>query len=961
MKRAITAVFLALALVFVSIGATACAKDELPVPTNILIDDYYRMTWDAVEGSRGYLVGITDTAGEYTEKTARRANYSLSTLAEGDYEIRIKAVGEDERSDSPWTDVIYFHKDYENGCLYEQQANGTEYRLIGSGTASGVVEVGDLYRGKPVTEIGDAAFRNSSVEEVVIGNNVARVGASAFYGCAKLRKVTIPESVVEIGDAAFQACYILNDVVLPDTITYISNNAFNFCRGLTDITFSNVTAIGEYAFANCSALTEFSIPDCVETIGTAAFLNDNALESVSFGENVREIGNMAFANNAALKTLNFAQTGVLQSIGEEAFYGCSALESVDIPEGVTTIQNDAFQKCEKLANITLPDSITQIGQYAFYSTAVYLAAEQSGETYVYVGDWLVDVVQERKTNLVVVGDETTPENVRDENFVPLRNDIVGIADAVFFYNSTLQRVFLPDSVELIGNSTFSTCDALWFFEAKSTSSLRVIGPGAFMECKTLRTVYLGNALESIESYAFYNCLVLENNSISSIIPDTVTHIGMLAFVGTAMYENADEYGVVYAGDWVIGYEGYDESMIYMYYLATGNSDYAESLLPDLSSVTYVLLNNEVRGIADFAFYGHINLEQVDGMSSARYLGEGAFYGCKNLGSVNLNTSLSSVEDFTFYGCESIFRVSLPPLVSSIGRSAFYNCTQISEISFTGRRLESIGDFAFYNCINLPSINFGTALTDIGRYAFYNCASLSEIVLPDTLLRVEDCAFYGCSKVASVTFGQELSSIGDYAFANCTGLKQIALPDSLREIGNSAFRGCEGVLALDFGNGVETIGDYAFAGILGLQSVALPASVRSIGTQAFRGCVSLQQILLPAGTEQIGLHAFYGDLQATIYTDVQNDAVRWEEYWNSSYRPFITNCSFSEDGTYVVSVTVPQGGFSYVNASNVVSAPMRDGYVFAGWALSAGGQVAYSADQIGQAAPGTVLYAVWQQA
>ena len=92
MKRAITAVFLALALVFVSIGATACAKDELPVPTNILIDDYYRMTWDAVEGSRGYLVGITDTAGEYTEKTARRANYSLSTLAEGDYEIRIKAL-----------------------------------------------------------------------------------------------------------------------------------------------------------------------------------------------------------------------------------------------------------------------------------------------------------------------------------------------------------------------------------------------------------------------------------------------------------------------------------------------------------------------------------------------------------------------------------------------------------------------------------------------------------------------------------------------------------------------------------------------------------------------------------------------------------------------------------------------------------------------------------------------------
>lgn len=961
MKKLLTAVFLALTLVFVSVYTSACAQKELEVPSNISIDDSYWMSWDDVKNSHGYVVSITDPSGETEQYEAKITDYSLSDLDMGDYEIRIKAVGSDGYADSAWTEIIYFHKDYENGCIYEKINNDTEYRLIGYGTSSGVVDVGDLYRGKPVTEIGDKAFRNSRAESVIIGKNVRSIGESAFYNAGQMTSVTIPDSVTYIGPSAFQACYALDNVVIPDSITSISDNLFNFCRSLTNIQLPEVDSIGVYAFANCSALTEFDIPDTVQTIGEAAFLNDSALVRVSIGDSVSEIGTLAFGNCESLTTVEFSQAQALKTIGESAFESCATLKTAALPDGLETIGNGAFRNCSSLADVTIPESVTRIGQFAFLMTEVYNTAKAQDETYVYVGSWLVELVSGKESKLTVAGDERTPANLRDENFVAMRSDITGIADAVFYVCSSLQRVYLPDSVIYIGNSAFSSCENLWYFEASDNSSLRSIDTAAFIGCDILRTIYLGKALENVGAYAFYNCSVLENNSISSIIPDTVTHIGMLAFYGTTLYDNVDEYGVVYAGNWVIGYEKYDYAMAYMYSLAADDEEAANSLVSSLSKVTYIKLDSEVKGIADFAFYGHINLEQVDSMSSAQYIGEAAFYGCQSLSTVNLNGSMSKIEDFTFYGCDSLFKVTLPPMISSVGRAAFYNCTQISEISNTSRRLEKIGDFAFYNCINLPSMNFNSGLTDIGRYAFYNCMTLGEILLPDTLQQVGDCAFYQCSSATSLELGQGLVSIGSRAFGNCTGLTEIVIPASVDTIGDHAFAGCAQVVSLDLGTGVESIGDYAFAGLASLENVVIPASVRSVGNYAFRGCTALTSVLLNGKVEQIGTHAFFGDNRATLYSDSATVPGRWEEYWNSSFRPVIMNCRFSEDGSYIVSVTVTEDSLFNVNGSNTVSAPVRDGYTFAGWAVSEGGSVEYAAEEIGSVPAGTTLYAVWQQA
>ena len=145
----------------------------------------------------------------------------------------------------------------------------------------------------------------------------------------------------------------------------------------------------------------------------------------------------------------------------------------------------------------------------------------------------------------------------------------------------------------------------------------------------------------------------------------------------------------------------------------------------------------------------------------------------------------------------------------------------------------------------------------------------------------------------------------------------------------------------------------------LQSVALPKSLTRLGTAAFRGCISLGAVTVRSNTA-IGTHAFYGDVTATIYTDAAYDASNREQYWNSSYKPVLFGCVFSEEG-YLVSFTVTETSLLYVNESNTVSAPVRSGYTFAGWAVTEGGAAQYAVDELGEAPVGTTLYAVWQQA
>lgn len=179
-----------------------------------------------------------------------------------------------------------------------------------------------------VTAIGEGAFAQSEVQQVVIPNSVTSIGSRAFIYCGKLNSVTIPESVETIGSYAFSGCYNLKNIKLPQDLKTIEEGLFKGCNQLQAITIpEKVTKIGPYAFNGCRDVTTVSLNEKLDSICSNAFSGCGLL-SVAIPNTVRFIESEAFKECPSLKTLTI---------------GC----------GVEKISHGAFEKCGDLKDVYL--------------------------------------------------------------------------------------------------------------------------------------------------------------------------------------------------------------------------------------------------------------------------------------------------------------------------------------------------------------------------------------------------------------------------------------------------------------------------------------------------------------------------------------------------------------------------------------------------------------------------------
>jgi hypothetical protein len=332
---------------------------------------------------------------------------------------------------------------------------------------------------------------------------LANTSTTLYSGTVgNLNATTYFRAVVQNGN-----CDILNT----NTVTISSGNTINnttvsSCGSYT-WTNNNVTytETGIYTGTTTNGVTEqldltITTPPMVFTSGSINYFVTSP-NTVSVGINGDATGDVVIPESVTTACGSYAVTGINQG----AFYYCSGLTSVTIPNSVNSIGANSFAYCSSLTSVTLPDTLTSINSGVF-SNCSQLSSISIPNSVTSIGD-------------------TAFYNCTSLTSVSIPNSVTSMGEFVFQFCSSLSSVSISNSLTSIGKFTFFGCTSLT--SVIIPNSVTSIGNNAFQNCSNLSSVTLSNTLTSIGNITFLNC----SNLTSITIPNSVTSIGYAAFNG----------------------------------------------------------------------------------------------------------------------------------------------------------------------------------------------------------------------------------------------------------------------------------------------------------------------------------------------------------------------------------------------------------------------------------------------
>ena len=272
----------------------------------------------------------------------------------------------------------YAYGELQDGSVTIKQYKGTEQDLIIPSQIAGrnVTAIGcsafwnnsnlkSVTMPDSITEIGEDAFWGcNNLKNVKFSMNLSRIGGHAFLGASSLENADIPESVVHIGNSAFEDCSSLTRIKIPKHVKKIGDGVFNGCINLTKIKIpKRVKSIGGNAFSETKWLeNEREKTPCV-VVNHVLIDGQKCNGEVSILDGVEHIADFAFFECSSLTDVKIP--GSVISIGAAAFAYCRNLASIEIADGVEQIGDNAFCDCTALTNINIPKTVTSIGDEAF--------------------------------------------------------------------------------------------------------------------------------------------------------------------------------------------------------------------------------------------------------------------------------------------------------------------------------------------------------------------------------------------------------------------------------------------------------------------------------------------------------------------------------------------------------------------------------------------------------------------
>ena len=434
------------------------------------------------------------------------------------------------------------------------------------------------------------------------------------------------------------------------------------------------------------------------------------------------------------------------SVGSYAFYSCSNVTNVSLPETLQKIQEGAFMYCG-CQTIQIPAAVSYIAPNAFFSFehTVDLEIHKNNQNYSTYGAGVL--CNKEKTILYSVFKHSN-------SYFRIPNGIVTIA-ANALQEEAISCLIIPASVQTIEDQAIAdgmNYDGFIMFEGDAPS----FGENAFAEG------YGYSAFDGIAYYPGDNATwtedilqdyggapqwvpfsnVLANGTCGTDLEWTLRSNGTLTITGSGPMDN---FGSDYETDT---------------YIDQPWEDYCKL-------IQNVILPDGLTRIGNQAFEECTALQTIQIPDSVTHIGDNAFFGCTALQEIVIPGSVTHIGDHAFEKCESLVEIELPISVQNLGYGVFLDCESLVRAK-------------------LPD-----GITTIPGTLFGRCRSLTEVNIPSSVTRIESAAFSNCNSLERIELPEGITFIGYWAFQHCYNLTEINIPSALKSIDGKAFRDCRG--------------------------------------------------------------------------------------------------------------------------------------------------------------------------
>ena len=752
-----------------------------------------------------------------------------------------------------------------------------------------------------VGSLGDSCFAYTALTGISIPDSVASVGAYAFRDCDSVTSINIGAGLSQIGKVAFGGCDAVASVTVSDrnsVLTAVGNCIINVSDSKLIAGFASsvipddgsVTVIGEYAFYELSYLTSLTIPEGIIKMESYAIYSCRSLDTLSLPTSLTKANNAWGTKGTDYDTDQYVYTEygnalylgndsnpyvvLVQAVSTDitsctihpdtriiytrAFFNCTALAEIVIPEGIREIGYRAFYGCSALTKITYNAADCETPGY---EAAIFNGAGSNAlELTLVIGNKVTaipDGLFKDCAALSEVSFESSPvcETIGSNAFsgctalcsITLPSSVKRISDYAFYGCTSLNNAVIPGSIESIGSYAFGGCTSLVTLEINN-SALTDIGSGAFYSCN-IDKLYISD-IGAWCAVSFGNSSANPMNGASElyvngvltthiVIPEGTTHISKYAFYGCeAVTAVTVPSTVVSMGDYAFAYMS---GVTDIYFNAARMDDLWESHhvfeRMGVSSGFTVTFGAEVERVPSYLFYHYSSGYQ------SRLVGI----------TFAVRSICAEIGEYAFFGNELLADVDVPSTLTYVGYGSFDMCAGLtgetslnpygSPVVYLGNDTDPYVILLHVHPLHVPTIQSGTRIIYHG--AFKDNENISTVVLPDSVIFIGKYAFYK-SSLKNISIPDSLIYLGDYAFSECKKLSPIE-EDDCSYLGNDQnpylilIEGSRWEKRAVINASTRFIHSGAFAGNTRIRSVRLHSDIAQIGSDAFSGCSSLTAI------------------------------------------------------------------------------------------------------------------------